>query len=112
MLVNLIKNSIEAIDELVESGRPNERPRIHFRAYIDGNFFCLDVTDNGIGIASENINKIFSGGFTTKTQGNGLGLHSSANFVIGSGGKIQAFSEGKRKGTTIQIMFQGSSVAL
>lgn len=111
MLVNLIKNSIEAIDELVKSGGPNGGSHIHFRAYSAGDFFCLDVTDSGIGIALKNINRIFSAGFTTKEQGNGLGLHSIANFVIGSGGKIHAFSEGKGKGTTIRTMFQGSSVA-
>ena len=110
MLVNIVKNAIEAIDELAESGEPSEAPRIQFRAYINDDFFCLDITDSGIGIAPEHINKIFSAGFTTKAHGNGLGLHSSANFVIGSGGKIQAFSEEKGKGTTIRIMFQCSSV--
>ena len=110
MLVNIIKNAVEAIDELAESGERDEAPRIQFCAYIDGDFFCLDIIDSGIGIAPEHINKIFSAGFTTKAQGNGLGLHASANFVIGSGGKIQAFSEGKGKGTTIRIMFQCSSV--
>ena len=109
-LVNIIKNAIEAIDELAASGERNTVPRIQFRAYIAGDFFCLDIVDSGIGIAPEHINKIFSAGFTTKAQGNGLGLHSSANFVIGSGGKIQAFSKGKEKGTTIRIMFQCSSV--
>ena len=110
MLVNIIKNAIEAIDELAESGESSEVPHIQFRAYIDGDFFCLDITDSGIGIAREHINKVFSAGFTTKEQGTGLGLHSSANFVISSGGKIQAFSEDKGKGTTIRIMFQCSSV--
>ena len=110
MLVNLIKNSVEAIDELAKLGELHEVPRLRFRAYIDGDFLCLDVTDTGIGIALENVDKIFSAGFTTKEHGSGLGLHSSANFVISSGGKIQAFSEGKGKGTTIQIMFQNSSV--
>ncbi|RKU22827.1 hypothetical protein C6503_03425 [Candidatus Poribacteria bacterium] len=109
-LVNIIKNAIEAIDALAESGEHSKIPRIQFRATINGDFFCLDVTDSGIGIAPEHMDKIFSAGFTTKAQGNGLGLHSSANFVIGSGGRIQALSEGKGKGTTIRIMFQCSSV--
>ena len=110
MLINLIKNSVEAIDELAESDEGNEVPYIHFRAYVDSDFLCLDITDSGIGIPVENINKIFSAGFTTKEQGTGLGLHSSANFVISSGGKIEALSEGKGKGTTIRIMFRYPSV--
>ena len=50
MLVNLVKNSIEAIDELARSGGFNETPHIDIKAYISEDFLCLDVTDNGIGI--------------------------------------------------------------
>ncbi|MDE0685941.1 MAG: PAS domain S-box protein [Candidatus Poribacteria bacterium] len=110
MLVNLIKNSIEAIDELVKLGEFTEDPRIEVRAYIDDEFLCIDITDNGIGIDPEDIDKVFSAGFTTKERGNGLGLHSSANFVISSGGKIQAFSDGKGKGATIHILLRCSTI--
>ena len=110
MLVNLIKNSIEAIDELAKSDEFDGVSCIRFRTYIDGDFLCLDMTDTGIGIDSEDINRIFWAGFTTKEQGTGLGLHASANFVISSGGKIQAFSEGRGKGATLQIMLRCSSV--
>ena len=110
MLVNLVKNSIEAIDELVQSGGLNETPRIGIKAYINGDFLCLDVTDNGIGIAQKNFKLIFSAGYTTKELGTGLGLYSSANFVIGSGGQIYPLSEGIGKGTTMRIMLRRSSV--
>ena len=109
VLVNLIKNSIEAIDEL---GKSDEAPRIQIRCYSDGDFLSIDITDNGIGIAPEDLNKIFAAGFTTKEAGNGLGLHSSANFVISSGGKIQPLSEGKGKGTTMRILLLSSSIQL
>ncbi len=110
MLVNLYKNSIEAIDELIQSNGLNETPRIGIKAYISENFLCLDVTDNGIGIAQKNLKLIFTAGYTTKESGTGLGLHSSANFVIGSGGRIYPLSEGIGKGTTMRIMLRCSSV--
>ena len=110
MLVNLFKNSIEAIDELIQSDKLNETPRIGVNAYTSGDFLCLDVTDNGIGIAQKNLKLIFTAGYTTKQSGTGLGLHSSANFVIGSGGKIYPLSEGIGKGTTMRIMLRCSSV--
>lgn len=110
MLVNLTKNSIEAIDELANSGGLTEEPHIQIRAYIDGDYLCIDITDNGIGVAPEDIDKIFAAGFTTKARGSGLGLHSIANFVISSGGQILPFSEGKGKGTTIRIMLQYTSI--
>ena len=110
MLVNLVKNAIEAIDELARSGGFNETPSIIVKAHTNEEFVCLDVTDNGIGIALQNLKLIFSAGYTTKESGTGLGLHSSANFVIGSGGKICPLSEGIGKGTTMRIMLRRSSV--
>ncbi len=110
MLVNLLRNSIEAIDELIQSGGLNETPRIEIKAYTNADFLCLDVTDNGIGIAQKDFKLIFNAGYTTKEAGTGLGLHSSANFVIGSGGKIYPLSEGIGKGTTMRIMMRCSSV--
>ena len=110
MLVNLLRNSIEAIDELIQSGGLNETPRIEVKAYTHEDFLYLDVTDNGIGIAQKNSRLIFNAGYTTKDSGTGLGLHSSANFVIGSGGKIYPLSEGIGKGTTMRIMLRCSSV--
>ena len=54
--------------------------------------------------------EFFRQALPTKEDGSGLGLHSSANFVISSGGKIEAFSEGKGKGATIQIKFRGDAI--
>ena len=110
MLVNLIKNSIEAIDERVQSGGLNETPHIHIRTYINGDFYCLEVIDNGIGIKPENSKTIFAAGYTTKQSGSGLGLHSIANFVIASGGQIQPLSEGIGKGMTMRVMLRLSSI--
>ena len=110
MLVNIVKNAIEAIDELGKVGEPDETPYIRIRAHTDADFLYIDITDNGIGIDPENVNRVFSAGFTTKERGNGLGLHSSANFVISIGGKMQACSDGKGKGTTIRIILRHSSI--
>ena len=110
MLVNLLKNSIEAIDELFQAGGLSETPRIGITAYVSDDFVCLEVSDNGVGIEQKNLELIFSAGYTTKESGMGLGLHSIANFVIGSGGQIHALSEGIGKGTTMRILLRRSSV--
>lgn len=110
MIVNLIKNSIEAIDELAESNGLSQPPRIEVKAYVEENFFCLDVTDNGIGIEKMKFKMIFAAGYTTKMSGSGLGLHSTANFVVGSGGKIYPLSEGTGKGATMRIMLRLNSI--
>ena len=105
MMINLIKNSIEAIDDLAAAGGLNAPPRIHIRVYVRGNDLTIEVEDNGIGIdlGEENIRRIFASGYTTKESGNGLGLYSVANFVLSSGGQIRALSDGIGKGARIRV---------
>ena len=111
MMVNLIKNAIEAVDELAASGRLEETPRIRIRAGVEGGFLQIDVSDNGIGIDMEqNSSRIFASGFSTKENGSGLGLHSVANFVIGSGGQIRPFSDGIGQGATMRVTLRLASV--
>lgn len=103
MLVNLLKNAMEAIDELKKSGGLKGPPRIEIRACVQQDFLVLDVQDNGIGIEQKNLKAIFGAGYTTKQEGSGLGLHSAANFVTSSGGKIQPLSDGYGTGTTMRV---------
>ena len=110
MMINLIKNSMEAIDESIAKDGLRETPRIQVHAYMKRNFLNIDVNDNGIGISKENAKKIFSAGYTTKKEGSGLGLHSAANFVISSGGQIHPLSDGIGCGTTMRIMLRLASI--
>ena len=103
MLVNLLKNAMEAIDELKKSGGLKGQPRIEIRACVEQDFLVLEVQDNGIGIEQKNFKAIFGAGYTTKQEGSGLGLHSAANFVTGSGGKIQPLSDGYGTGSTMRV---------
>ena len=109
MLVNLLKNAMEAIDELKKSGGLKGPPRIEIRAYVRQDFLVLEVQDNGIGIEQKNLKTIFGAGYTTKREGSGLGLHSAANFVAGSGGKIQPLSDGYGTGTTMRVTLRLNS---
>lgn len=111
MLVNILKNAMEAIDELRQAGGLKGRPRIEIRAYVRREFLVLDVVDNGIGIAQKNIRAVFAAGYTTKPGGSGLGLHSAANFIAGSGGKIQPLSDGIGQGATMRVMLRLDAVS-
>ena len=111
MLVNVLKNAMEAIDERRQSGGLKGRPRVEIRAHVRREFLVLDVVDNGIGIAQKNVRAIFTAGYTTKPGGSGLGLHSAANFITGSGGKIHPLSDGVGLGTTMRIMLRLDAVS-
>ena len=106
MMVNLIKNSVQAIHELEESDGIEEEPRIRIRAGIEGDFLNLEVSDNGIGFGGKDTRMLFAAGYTTKAAGTGLGLHSAANFVVGSGGRIDLSSDGVGKGATARVMLR------
>ena len=114
MLVNLVKNAIEAIDALAAAGggaAASGPPRVRIACYPRDEFLVIDVTDNGIGIGEQRHRLIFTAGYSTKESGSGLGLHSAANFVIGSGGRIQAMSDGHGTGTTIRVMLRRAAAS-
>ncbi len=107
MLVNLLKNAMEATDERRArlDDDPDWRPaiRVLARRGEQENTLVIDVTDNGIGIEPTEFGSMFNAGYTTKNEGTGLGLHSAANFAIGSGGTIQPFSDGIGQGATLRV---------
>lgn len=96
ILVNLLGN---AKDALVDSARDNRSIVVRIGAEGDS-YVTVSVIDTGCGIAREDIDKVFSYGFTTKTEGHGFGLHSSAVTAIELGGSLVAQSEGPGRGAT------------
>ena len=60
------------------------------------------IKDNGLGIASGDLDKIFVPFFTTKKNGSGIGLALSRQIVLLHGGQIFAQSE-IGVGTTISF---------
>ena len=61
-----------AVDEL--KGSENQNKLIKIDARIEGKNLFIRIEDNGPGIFSNNIEKIFNDGFTTKQEGHGIGL--------------------------------------
>ena len=105
MLINLVKNSIEAIDDLNSTNEANlSRYFIKIKSYVENDRFILEVIDNGIGIEKGKQELIFRPGYTTKNSGTGLGLHSVANFVKGCDGQIFALSDGIGKGVIMRVV--------
>ncbi len=111
MLVNLVRNAMEAVDERSAAGGfgPGEAPAVRVAAYLDADHLVIDVIDNGVGIDPGRLRSIFAAGYTTKKDGNGLGLHSAANFVIGMGGRISPFSDGVGRGTIMRVTLRRST---
>jgi signal transduction histidine kinase len=98
ILVNLVRNAKQACDEL----DPPEK-RLTLRVARVNGWIRVDVTDNGIGIPSENLTRIFAHGFTTKKAGHGFGLHSGALAAKEMGGSLAVHSAGSRQGATFTL---------
>ncbi len=114
MLVNLVRNAMEALDERAAAGgfEGDGVPWIRIASWLDPEFVVIDVSDNGVGIDPGRRRSIFSAGYTTKESGSGLGLHSAANFVIGQGGRITPLSAGVGQGATLRVMLRRSTTLL
>ncbi len=63
----------------------------------------IEVLDTGVGIPAENLVRIFNHGFTTKKNGHGFGLHSSANSAGEIGASLRAHSDGLGRGAAFTI---------
>lgn len=82
ILINLIRNAKQAIED---NNRDERELTLSITSQVSGQV-AIAVTDTGVGIAPENLTRIFSHGFTTKKGGHGFGLHSAANAAREMGG--------------------------
>ena len=98
VLINLIQNAKQACEE---RGGPDQRITLRVRRE-DGRAL-ISVADNGIGVAPENMERIYVYGFTTRKNGHGFGLHSSALAAQEMGGTLRAQSDGVGKGATFTL---------
>ena len=99
VFVNLLINAAQAIPPGDE-----ERNRILVRTRAFNGYVQVDVSDTGVGIPRENLNRIFDPFFTTKApgEGTGLGLAISFDLVKRAGGTIEVESEVGR-GTAFSV---------
>ena len=100
ILVNLIKNATEAV--MTNDVEKLREITLFFNAH-EKKSLIIHIHDNGVGIDSQNINKIFSFGFTTKKQGHGYGLHDCALKAKEMKGSLTAASQGLGLGTTFTL---------
>lgn len=104
VLNNLLINACEAIIER-ESGPDGGRIGISgaLESVEGAPMVHLKISDNGIGIAPEQMKKLFERDFSTKDRGSGLGLHWSANTISALKGRLYAESEGSGMGAVFHI---------
>ncbi|WPB78516.1 ATP-binding protein [Archangium violaceum] len=99
ILVNLISNATHAL----ERAAPGERRLLVTLERGPGDYVRIEVRDTGVGISQEMLVRIFQYGFTTREEGHGFGLHSSALAAQELGGSLKVRSEGPGRGATFTL---------
>jgi C4-dicarboxylate-specific signal transduction histidine kinase len=98
VLDNLIKNALEAM-----AAMPRPAHQLRITSSSAAGELSISIADSGHGITDERLKCIFRFGFTTKTNGNGFGLHSAAIAMTEMGGSIRVHSGGADQGATFTI---------
>jgi PAS domain S-box-containing protein len=98
ILVNLVRNAKYACDESLRIDK-----LMTLRVTRNNGKVQISIIDNGIGIPSENLTRIFNHGFTTRKEGHGFGLHSAALAATELGGSLSVHSDGPGEGACFTL---------
>ncbi len=100
VFINLIKNSEQAIEEILEKD-PNFKGNIDIEINTNNDYIICRLTDNGPGITDAK--KAMTPYFTTKKKGTGLGLPIVTKIINEHAGNFSITNQKKGKGTVIRI---------
>lgn len=95
VMVNIIKNSIEAVDL-------NKESYINIRMEQSDSYVKIYILDNGIGMDNETLSRVSEPFYTTKKNGTGLGVLLSMEIIKAHNGTL-CYESSMGKGTTAVI---------
>lgn len=98
--LNIIVNAIEAMEK--------DKGVLTITTYNAVSKCIIDFGDNGMGIDPETVQKLFDPYFTSKTNGNGLGLTNTQNIILSHKGNIHVRSF-KGKGSNFIVTLNTTS---
>ena len=91
VFVNLITNAIQAVEIQQKEGSVQTEGRVFIglRNSTREGYYDITFEDNGPGVSEENLGKLFTPNFTTKSSGTGLGLAICRNIIQKCEGEIR-----------------------
>ena len=102
VFINLIKNSIESIEQKVEKN-PDFKKKILIDISSNNDHILISIEDNGVGFDKNNIKEILNPYYTTKKNGTGLGLSIVNKIINDHKGELEFIPI--NNGAKIQIKF-------
>ncbi len=104
-LIQVLMNILSNADDAIGNKRHGRVIIDTKRVDKDGSYIQISIRDNGVGISTQDINRIFEPFYTTKkSEGTGLGLSISYSIIKNYNGEIEVISE-VNKGTEFIIYF-------
>jgi signal transduction histidine kinase len=100
VVLNLLKNAIESFSDTEKKDKSIEVKIIPSQHKI-----TIQIIDNGKGFDKETAAKLFQRGFTTKSEGSGLGLSNCRNIIESHHGELSLTSDGIDKGAISTVIF-------
>jgi signal transduction histidine kinase len=92
--LNIIVNAIEAM--------PQEDGVLNISTYTVADRCVIEISDNGMGMDEDTLQKLFEPYFTGKAKGNGLGLTNTQNIILNHKGNINVRSQ-QGKGSSFVV---------
>ena len=110
LVINLLTNAAQAV-EAARAADPAAAPARVLLSAAPGpetGTVLVRVQDNGVGIAAEHLEAIFSRGVSQRPGGRGIGLHYCALAAQQMGGRLWAESAGPGRGASFQLLLQAA----
>ncbi|MFQ5964443.1 MAG: nitrogen regulation protein NR(II) [Candidatus Scalinduaceae bacterium] len=108
---NIIKQAFLNIILNAQQAMP-EGGELIVRTYKNEEYICVDITDTGVGILPDKMDKMFKVYYSTKKKGTGLGLPTAKRIIEENEGTISVHSEyGKGSSFLIKIPFHKNGVS-
>jgi len=104
VMMNFATNALAALKSQVENSDSNYKGTFKVVSYTRDNKYFIKISDNGCGMNSETVAKIFEPYFTTKANGTGLGMTTVYKIVKEFSGEIHV-SSNIGEGTTFTLKF-------
>jgi two-component system sensor kinase FixL len=98
VMVNLLRNARDAMVDPAAKGR-----ELRVASFVCKEGVRVDVSDNGCGVSSEHLERLFNPFFSTKPQGLGMGLAISRTIVNSTGGQLTATRNTQQGGMTFSV---------
>jgi len=95
-ILNIISNAFHAMENTQEK-------ILRIKTYLSNDNFILSITDSGIGVAEEDISKIFEPFFSTRQSGLGLGLPMTQRVIEEHSGKVE-FNSTLGRGSEVKLI--------